>query len=43
MSKLNEFLALLAGRFNNAGQFRAKQESGQTFPYAEHEIGRAHV
>ena len=36
MSKLNEFLALLAGRFNNAGQFRAKQESGQTFPYAEH-------
>ena len=31
MSKLNGFIGLLAGRFNNAGQFEAKQ------------IGRAHV
>ena len=36
MSKLSEFTGLLAGRFNNAEQFAAKQKSGQPFPYAEH-------
>ena len=36
MSKLNGFIGLLAGRFNNAEQFEAKQKAGQPFPYAEH-------
>lgn len=36
MSKLSELIGLLAGRFNNAGQFEAKQKHGQDFPYAEH-------
>lgn len=36
MSKLSEFIGLLAGCFNNAEQAAAKQKSGQPFPYAEH-------
>ena len=28
MSKLNGFIGLLAGRFNNAEQFEAKQKAG---------------
>lgn len=34
MSKLNEFMALLTGHFNNKEQYEAKK--GENFPYAEH-------
>lgn len=36
MSKLDAFVSLLTGSFNNAGQFEAKKQSGEAFPYAEH-------
>ena len=34
MSKLNEFMQILTGHFNNKEQYEAKK--GENFPYAEH-------
>lgn len=34
MSKLNEFMQILTGHFNNREQYEAKK--GENFPYAEH-------
>lgn len=34
MSKLNEFMEILTGHFNNKAQYEAKK--GENFPYAEH-------
>ena len=34
MRKLESFVQLLSGRFNNAAQYEARKEEG--FPYAEH-------
>lgn len=34
MSKLNDFMQILTGHFNNAEQYEAKK--GENFPYAEH-------
>lgn len=34
MNTLQEFMALLVGRFNNAAQY--EQKKGENFPYAEH-------
>ena len=34
MNKLNDFMQILTGHFNNAQQYEAKK--GENFPYAEH-------
>ena len=36
MSRLEEFVSLLTGRFNNDAQYQEKQKEGLSFPYAEH-------
>ncbi|MBS5136663.1 MAG: hypothetical protein KHZ05_14740, partial [Oscillospiraceae bacterium] len=36
MNKLNAFLALLSGNFDNAEQFEAKKADQPDFPYARH-------
>lgn len=36
MSKLQEFMKLLTGAFNNREQFEAMREAGKDYPYAEH-------
>lgn len=37
MSKLNDFIELLTGTFDNAQQYEERKEKGETtFPYAEH-------
>ena len=36
MAKLDEFMALLTGSFNNREQYDALQREGKEFPYAEH-------
>lgn len=36
MSKLDEFLALMTGHFNNKQQFEQMQKAGRVYPYAEH-------
>ena len=36
MSRLEEFVSLLTGRFNNDEQYQEKQKEGLSFPYAEH-------
>ena len=44
MAKLDEFMALLTGSFNNKEQYSSLQKAERNFPYAEHiKIGRAHV
>ena len=36
MEKLQEFLALLTGEFDNREQFDAMQAAGKEYPFAEH-------
>lgn len=36
MSKLDDFMQLLCGEFDNREQFEAKQAAGETFPLAHH-------
>lgn len=36
MSKLDDFMQLLCGKFDNREQFEAKQATGETFPLAHH-------
>lgn len=36
MSKLDDFMQLLCGEFDNREQFEAKQATGETFPLAHH-------
>ena len=36
MSKLDDFMRLLCGEFDNREQFEAKQTTGETFPLARH-------
>lgn len=36
MSKLQEFVNLLTGRFNNKEQYEKMQKAGKSYPYAEH-------
>ena len=36
MSKLDDFMRLLCGEFDNREQFEAKQGAGETFPLAHH-------
>ena len=36
MTKLNEFMNILTGCFNNSEQFEQMKEKGLEFPYAEH-------
>ena len=36
MAKLDGFMALLTGSFNNREQYDALQKEGKEFPYAEH-------
>ncbi len=36
MSKLNEFVEIITGNFNNAQQFEQMKAQGKEFPYAEH-------
>lgn len=36
MSKLDEFMGLLCGTFDNTEQFEAKKAAGETFPLAHH-------
>ena len=36
MSKLNDFMNILTGSFNNSEQFERMKESNLDFPYAEH-------
>lgn len=36
MKKLNEFMEILTGNFNNKEQFEAKKQENPDFPYAEH-------
>ena len=36
MEKLNEFMELITGRFNNALQYEERKGDGTDFPYAEH-------
>ena len=36
MTKLEQFMELLTGNFNNAEQYQRMQEENKPFPYAEH-------
>lgn len=36
MSKLNDFMTILTGRFNNAAQYEERKKEDEKFPYAEH-------
>lgn len=36
MSRLDEFMKLLTGKFNNSEQYENMKKSGKEFPYAEH-------
>ena len=36
MAKLDEFMALLTGSFNNKEQYSSLQKAERNFPYAEH-------
>ena len=36
MSKLDEFMRLLCGKFNNREQYEAKKAAGEVFPFAQH-------
>ena len=36
MTKLNEFMNILVGNFNNSEQFEAMKNNNKEFPYAEH-------
>ena len=37
MSRLNDFISILSGKFNNSKQFKALQKKGEIdFPFAEH-------
>lgn len=36
MTKLDEFMSILTGSFNNAEQFEKMKQDGKDFPYAEH-------
>ena len=36
MSRLDEFMRLLCGRFDNREQFEAKKAAGEVFPFAQH-------
>lgn len=36
MGKLNEFINLLTGKFNNSEQFEDMKKNNKVFPYAEH-------
>ena len=36
MSRLNSFMELLTGKFNNSEQYEDMKKKGKDFPYAEH-------
>lgn len=36
MSRLNDFMKILTGKFNNSEQYEKMKEEGVDFPYAEH-------
>ena len=36
MTKIEEFVKLITGRFNNKEQFDAMKKAGKTYPYAQH-------
>ena len=38
MMKLDNFVGMMTGHFDNKDQFKKMQAGGKTYPYAEHEI-----
>ena len=36
MTKIEEFVKLITGRFDNKEQFDAMKKAGKTYPYAQH-------
>ena len=36
MMKLDNFVGMMTGHFDNKDQFNKMQEEGKTYPYAEH-------
>ena len=36
MTKLENFVGMMTGHFDNKDQFDKMQEEGKTYPYAEH-------
>ena len=43
MMKLDNFINMMTGHFNNKEQFDNMQREGKTYPYAEHILSLIHI
>ena len=43
MTKLENFVRMMTGHFDNKDQFDKMQEEGKTYPYAEHILSLIHI